>query len=81
MSLGLRLDAVLRWLADRAVIGLLVLLAAIPVLTAPAALAAGIAASRADGLGKAIPAFGHTYWRSLVGGLLPAARRHARLGQ
>jgi len=71
MSLGQRLDAILRWLADRASVGLLVILGSILLVTIPSSLAAGIAATRADGLAEAVRAFGTTFARTLRQGLLP----------
>jgi hypothetical protein len=69
MNLGSRLNAMLCWLADRSVVGAMTCLAALPLLSAPAAFAAGAAAVREDSLTTALPAFWRTFRRHLRSGL------------
>lgn len=69
MKLGARLNIALCWLADRSVIGFLTCLVALPVLSAPAAFAAGAAAVREDALMAALPTFWRTFRHQFRPGL------------
>ncbi|MDY0914559.1 hypothetical protein [Rathayibacter festucae] len=73
MTLGSQVNAALSWAADRSVIGTLTSIAALGVVTAPAAAAAGAEAGRQDSLSEAVPTFLRTFKRHLRVGTGPGA--------
>jgi hypothetical protein len=72
MTLGTKLNSALTWLADRTLIGLLTLLAALPIVTAAAAMTAGAKASAESSLRAGLLMFWRTYWRFMVRSIIPS---------
>jgi hypothetical protein len=71
--LAQRLNTALLWLADRSLLGLLICLGALPVITAPAALAAAAAASRCDNFGDSVRVFWLRYRAVAIRSLAPGS--------
>lgn len=70
LSLPEGLEHALRWIGDRFVVGLMVLVGSIGLVTVPAALAAGARACRASDLADAAHDFRGAYWSAVRRGLL-----------
>jgi hypothetical protein len=71
VSVGSRMNAALAWGADRFVIGTMTGISMVGVVTAPAALAAGAAATRQESLREAVPEFVRVLRRCLRASIGP----------